>query len=212
MALLTRSRRRSDPAAEALDRAREVSEQVAERARDVSGDAVERASEVAERARAAAEPRIARARDVAEPQIARAREAAGPAVARAREASEPALAEASAALGSALRMLLRVVALLPQVGARVLAGLSGLLSGLADRSAELADVPPPSRVGRRRRALLWFVGGFATGAAAGYAVSELTRQDAHDQLDQEPWQPTAVPDTPDTTSAVDSPAASPADR
>lgn len=184
MALLTRSRRSDDPAAEALDRAREVSEQVAERARDV---------------RDAAEPRIAQAREAAEPRIARAREAAEPVVERAREASAPAFAQARRALGTVLRLLVRVAALVPGLGASVLGTVSRLLGRLADRSAELADVEPPSRAGARRRAVLWFVGGFATGAAAGYAVSEMNRDDHDHAHHDDPWQSGAP--TTDATPA-----------
>lgn len=184
MALLTRSRRSSEPT-ETLDRAREVSEQVAGRAREVSAEALERAVEAADRARDAAEPRLVRARDVAEPAVVRAREASGPALARLRWA-----------VGAVLRVLVRVIALAPGIGAQVLETVARLLGRLADRSAQLAQVTPPPP--RRRRAGLWFAGGFVAGAAAGYAVSEM-RHGGHEHAD-EPWQPATVA-PPRTTPA-----------
>lgn len=183
MALLTRPRRTGDPTAEAIEKAREVSEQVADRAREVGGEALDLAGEAAGRARVAAEPHLARAREATEP-----------AVARAREASEPALAQVRSVVGTVLRLVVRLVALLPGIGAQVLETIASVLGTLADRSAEAAHVPPPSRVGRRRRAALWFVGGFASGAAAGYAVARATAHDHHDHAVDAPWQPTAVPD------------------
>ena len=203
MALLTRSRRRSDPAAEALDRAREVSTEAFERAtdaaewaRDAAEPRIAQVREAAEpriaKAREAAEPRIAQVREAAEPRIAKAREAAEPRIAEVREASAPALAQARRGLGALLRLLVRLVALLPDIGARVLGTVAVVLGRLADRSAEVANVEPPSRTGRRRRAALWFTGGFAAGAAAGYAVCEATRRDEHVHDDQ-PWQPRSVP-------------------
>ena len=112
-----------------------------------------------------------------------------------RQASAPALARARRGLGSLLRLLVRLVALLPGIGARVLGTVAVVLGRLADRSAEVANVEPPSHTGRRRsrrRAALWFTGGFAAGAAAGYAVCEATRRDEHVHDDQ-PWQPRSVP-------------------
>ena len=156
MALLTRSRRRSDPAAEALDRAREVSTEAFERATDAAEwarDAAEpRIAQVREAAepriaqvREAAEPRIAQVREAAEPRIAKVREAAEPRIAEVREASAPALAQARRGLGALLRLLVRLVALLPDIGARVLGTVAVVLGRLADRSAEVANVEPPSR-------------------------------------------------------------------
>lgn len=189
MALLTRSRS-SSPTEEALDRAREVSDQV----REASGEMVERARE-------AAEPRIAKAREAAEPRIARAKEVAEPQLERAREASRPALAQLRRGIGSVLRLLVRVAALVPGLGATVLGGVARGLGSLADRSAELADVDTPSHASsrtRRRRALLWFTGGFAAGAATGYVVAEMNR---HEDDAADPRPTAALPDHAPSGSA-----------
>jgi hypothetical protein len=189
MALLTRSRS-SSPTEEALDRARDLSEQL----REASG-------EVVERAREATEPRIAKAREAAEPQIVRAKEAAEPQLERAREASRPVLAQVRRAIGTVLRLLVRIAALVPGVGAQVLEVVARGLGSLADRSAELADVDTPShasRRSRRRRAALWFTGGFAAGAATGYVVAEMNR---HEDDAADPRPTAALPDRAPTGSA-----------
>lgn len=179
MALLTRARHRS-PA----DRATAAAAEAVERARDVAGPTVERAREAAaptvERARDAAAPRVEWAREAAAPSVERAREVAGPTVERAREASRPALAQLRSGIASLLRMAVRLAALLPGFGAQVLEAVATLMGRLADTSAQIAHIEPPSKV-RRRRVGLWFVGGFVTGAAAGYVAHDLlTRDDDHD--------------------------------
>lgn len=204
MALLTRSRSRST-----ADRASEAAAEAIERARDVAGPRVERAREATaptvERARDAAAPTVEWARDATAPAVERAREVTAPTVERAREASRPALAQLRSAVATILRTVVRVAALLPGLGAQVLEGVATVMGRLADTSAQIAHVEPPSKTGRRRRAALWFAGGFVTGAAAGYVAHEYLSRDHDDEsenaLDDEgPWV-TADGDRGQTTSA-----------
>lgn len=179
MALLTRSRPRSS-----ADRASAAAAEAIERARDVAGPTVERARE-------AAAPTVDWAREATAPTVERAREVAGPTVDRAREATGPALAQLRSAIATFLRMVVRVAALLPGFGAQILEAVATLMGRLADTSAQVANVPPPSKVGRRR-AGLWFVGGFVTGAAAGYVAHEYLSRDHYDEYDDDlddegPW-------------------------
>lgn len=171
MSLLTRTRRPTD-------RAGAVATDAIERAREAAGPAVERARE-------ATGPAVERAREATGPAVERAREATAPAVDRAREASRPALAQLRSGVATVLRLVVRLAAIVPGVGARVLQGIATVMGRLADSTAEIAHVEPPSKVGRRRsrrRAGLWFAGGFVTGAAAGYVGHELmTRDHAHDR-------------------------------
>lgn len=203
MALLTRSRSRST-----ADRASEAAAEAIERARDVAGPRVERAREATaptvERARDAAAPTVEWAREATAPAVERAREVAAPTVERAREASRPALAQLRSAVATILRMAVRVAALLPGFGARVLEAVATLMGRLADTSAQIADVEPPSKVGRRR-AGLWFAGGFVAGAAAGYVAHEYLSRDHYDEFeddldDEGPWV-TADEDRGQTPSA-----------
>lgn len=204
MSLLIRTRRPTD-------RAGAVAADAIDRARDAAGPAVERARETAapavERAREATAPTVERALDAAGPAVERVRDAAGPAVERAREASRPALAQLRSAVASVLRLVVRLAALVPGIGARVLQGVATAMGRLADTSAQIAHVEPPSRVGRRRsrrRAGLWFAGGFVTGAAAGYVGHELmTRDRAHHEPGPEAaWPPVSTrADGPDAQAA-----------
>lgn len=192
MALLTRSRSRST-----ADRASEAAAEAIERARDVAAPRVERARE-------ATAPTVEWAREATAPAVARAREVAAPTVERAREASRPALAQLRSAIATILRMAVRVAALLPGLGAQVLEAVATLMGRLADTSAQIAHVEPPSKVGRRR-AGLWFAGGFVAGAAAGYVAHEYLSRDDYDEseddLDDEgPWV-TADEDRGQTPSA-----------
>lgn len=201
MALLTRTRprsradRASAAATEAIERARDVAAPTMERARDAAGPTVERARE-------AAAPTVEWAREAAAPTVERAREVTAPTVERAREASRPALAQLRSAIATLLRMVVRVAALLPGVGAQVLQAVATLMGRLADTSAQIAHVEPPSKVGRRR-AGLWFAGGFVTGTVAGYAAHEyLTRACEHDHVhDEGPRIPTAEEERGETASA-----------
>lgn len=203
--LFVRTRSRPDPVEEAVEelreRARDTSEQLAARAREAreaSEPAIERAREATERAREASEPAIERAREATE----RAREASGPALERAREASAPLLAQLVPQLRRLFSLLARLASYLPGIGSRVLGWFAWALGALADRTAQVADVKPPrtiARRGRRRRAVLWFTGGFAVGAAAGYAANELLAHDDTPHEFDESW-PTAVPDPADATA------------
>lgn len=205
MALLTRSRSRPDPVEQVVDqvrgRAREARE-VAERAREASGPALERAREVSEpaleRAREVSGPALDRAREVSGPALERAREVSEPALERAREASAPAFSQLVALLRRLLGLVARVASVLPGIASGLLAWLAGALGSLADSTAAVAEAERPSTVarrGRRRRAALWFTGGFAVGAAAGYAACELGHREPDDEWDEADG-PTAVPDAP----------------
>lgn len=180
MPLLTRSRSRPDPV-----------EQVVEQMRGRAREAHELGADAAERAREASGPALQRAREVSEP-----------ALERAREASEPALSQLLVLLRRLLGVVVRVASLLPGIASRVLAWVAGALGTLADSTAAVAEAERPStaaRRGRRRRAALWFTGGFAVGAAAGYAACEMRSGDPATRWD-EPVRPTAVPDATDTSA------------
>lgn len=188
MPLLTRTRSSSDPV-----------EQVVEQVRGRAREAREVGLEAAERAREASGPALERAREASGPALERAREVSEPALERAREASAPALSQLFVLLRRLLGTLVRVVSLLPGIASRGLGWLSGALGTLADSTAAVAEAERPSQLARRRRrrrAVLWFSGGFAVGAAAGYAACEMTagEQPAPRGYDAQTG-PTAVPDT-----------------
>lgn len=74
------------------------------------------------------------------------------------------------------RFVVRLVAASSGFAATLLGLVSRTLSNLGERSAELADVDTPVQEVRRsgrRRAGLWFAGGFLAGAGVGFAASEL---------------------------------------
>lgn len=163
MALLVRTRPAPEPRAE--PRAEPLPELLPELLAEPLAAVAQRGAELVDRAGETAQ---------------HVREVAVPAVERAREVTTSTAATAATRiaglLGRLLRLVIRLAAIVPGLGARVLQTVSQVLARLADRSAEIAHVEPPTRAGRRhrrRRAGLWFATGFVTGAAAGYAANEV---------------------------------------
>lgn len=81
----------------------------------------------------------------------------------------------AALIALATRFLVRAVAVGTSVGASSLALMSRVLTSLGTRSAEIAEIETPVAEERRRgrrRAGLWFAGGFVVGAGAGVAAAE----------------------------------------
>lgn len=80
------------------------------------------------------------------------------------------------AVGRLIGLLSRLLTVLPAIPSRVLAVLSTLLLRLGTASAEQAGLDTPvveTTKGSRRKAVLWFAGGFTAGAATGYAAAQV---------------------------------------
>lgn len=81
------------------------------------------------------------------------------------------------ALGRLVGLLSQLLTVLPAIPSRALAILSALLLRLGTASAEQAGIAAPvveAPSQRRRRAVLWFAGGFTAGAATGYVAAQAT--------------------------------------
>lgn len=133
---------------------RPTSDQVSERlqvagdrARETAGVARERAGDLAETARE-------RAGDLA-------------------ESARPATDRARSTLSTVGRTALGVGVGVPALLSKLLGVLASLSGGLAERGREVADRIEPSTGARRRSRLhtvLWFLGGFGAGTAAGWVL------------------------------------------
>lgn len=105
-----------------------------------------------------------------------AKERAGEARERAAEAAErlePTASRVADTAGTYAKRGLGLVAFLPDLLAKVLEVLSGLLSSAAEQGREVAArVEPPKHVRRRRglRTAGWFGAGFLAGAVAGWVA------------------------------------------
>lgn len=80
------------------------------------------------------------------------------------------------AVGRLVGLLSQLLTILPAIPSRVLALLSTLLLRLGTASAEQAGIDKPvveSSRRSRRKAVLWFAGGFTAGAATGYTAAQI---------------------------------------
>lgn len=126
--------------------------------------------------RDAAEAAATRARDVGSDLGDQARRAAVEAVDSLGDAVEPVWRQLAGTVKNLVQALLRVVAVLPSIAAKVLAVVAQILHLLGDRSAALAQVPTKAdtRSSKRRGNLLWFGLGVVAGTAAGVAIGRAT--------------------------------------
>lgn len=148
------------------------------RTTDTASQVLERLGPARDRAVAAGHDARAIAQDVA----GRAQEAAYEAAAVAREragelaeAMEPTARQVSDQVNAAARRAVGVASTLPAVLSGVLGVLAKLLGDVAEQGRVLAHrVEPPRSVRRRSRlrAVLWFAGGFAAGAATGWVLHD----------------------------------------
>lgn len=184
MSLMTRSR------------TEEVKSRAAKRARQ-AGDTLTDRIDRTDVADATAEARR-RARELADDVSVRARETADKVEARVTSAADSAPEQ----IGRVIRFILRLVSRLPQLAAAVLGVTARILYRLGDRSAEIAEVPTPRTTERRRgrrKAVLWFVGGFAAGAASGYAASEIMNKGSEEEAPAAAGQVARFPDSETAT-------------
>lgn len=88
-----------------------------------------------------------------------------------------AIEDAGRLLGSLLRGVVRVAALLPAGLAGLLGFVARVLDPAADRGRQVAQQVESPRTERRRprsRSAMWFAGGFVSGAVAGWLVRDRT--------------------------------------
>jgi len=87
-------------------------------------------------------------------------------------------------LGRLIGLVAQLLTVLPAIPSRILAVVSTMLLRLGTASAEQAGLAPPvvdTRRGSRRKAILWFAGGFTAGAASGYAAAQLAQNQQDDR-------------------------------
>lgn len=104
-------------------------------------------------------------------------------------------------LGRLFKALSQLLTVLPAVPSKVLATFATLLLRAGQASAESAGIEPPvvePRSRGRRRAALWFLGGFTAGGAAGYAAAQYQAQ----REQGPPAQLMTMPDRNDGTGAT----------
>lgn len=104
------------------------------------------------------------------------------------------------AVGRLVGLLSQLLTILPAIPSRILAVLSTLLLRLGTASAEQAGIDAPvveSRGSSRRKAVLWFAGGFTAGAATGYAAAQVAAK-----RDEDGATVTALPERRDGTGAT----------
>lgn len=157
MALLQRTRD---------DRAENLPEMVRERAEEAGEQLRRRAtaatSEIGEQARRAADE----AREGIEEHVV------------------PTWRQVVAAVLRLARSVLALAAVIPSMASSVLETVATVLHRLGDRSAALADVPTVAdqRRAARRRSMMWFGVGVATGTAAGVAIGRATAPSVPDNV------------------------------
>jgi hypothetical protein len=167
MPLLTRK-----PSDDIRDRAREAGDEIADRARRMGHTVAERIdeAELREQARAASD----KARE-------RADEAAG--------TVRSLLSRLASLLAMLVRLGFRIAAVGPGMASKALDVFAQVLHRLGDQSEALARGETPRNATRRRnrrRAALWFAGGFTAGTATGYAVAEVLRSRSVDAIGEAP--------------------------
>ncbi|HEX9887968.1 MAG TPA: hypothetical protein VGA69_00700 [Nitriliruptorales bacterium] len=135
---------------------------------DVTTDVHERLEPARERVTEQLEAGRARVEEVAH----RAQEAAAPRVEQARRAARPAAMRVKDAAVDGAGLVAGLVAdMVPSILERIVAVLRALFGDLEEKGRELAhQIEPPRSVSRRRRLrfVVWFAGGFAVGAGAGW--------------------------------------------
>lgn len=105
------------------------------------------------------------------------------------------------AVGRLVGLLSQLLTVLPAVPSRILAVISTLLLRLGTASAEQAGLDRPvvdTSKRSRRKAVMWFAGGFTAGAATGYAAAQVVAK----REDTGPANVTALPERRDGAGAT----------
>jgi hypothetical protein len=105
------------------------------------------------------------------------------------------------AIGRLVGLLSQLLTVLPAVPSRILAVVSTLLLRLGTASAEQAGLDRPvvdTSKRTRRKAIMWFAGGFTVGAASGYTAAQVVAR----REDMGPTNVTALPERRDGAGAI----------